>query len=503
MNVIGKLPFVIATRFSQQIRNMSLVRSLAFVNNQWVPASSGETFEVTNPANGQVLGQVPDMDVDDTEQAVNVAFEAFKTWEHTTAKERSVLLRKWYNLLEDNKDEIAQIMTAESGKPLSEAAGEVAYANGFIDWFSEEARRIPGEIVASPTQTKEMMMIRRPIGVAALITPWNFPAAMITRKAGAALAAGCTCVIKPAEDTPLTALAMADLAAKAGIPKGVINVVTCSRKKAAEVGRVLCTSPQVAGLSFTGSTNVGKLLYEQCASTVKRVSLELGGNAPFIVFESADLEAAVKGAIACKFRNCGQTCVSANRLFVQESIFNQFVAKLEEAVKGLKVGDGAAAGVTQGPLINDAQATKVKQLVEDAVKKGAKVHLGGKPASEMGARYFQPTIISDVDHSMRVYNEEIFGPVAVCIPFKSEEEVLAIANSTRSGLAGYFYSNNLSQIWRVAKRLEVGMVGINEGLLSAPEAAFGGIKESGIGREGSHYGIEEYSYIKYLCFGHD
>ncbi|CAB3361473.1 Hypothetical predicted protein [Cloeon dipterum] len=306
MNVIGKLPFVIATRLSQQIRNMSLVRSLAFVNNQWVPASSGETFEVTNPANGQVLGQVPDMDVDDTEQAVNVAFEAFKTWEHTTAKERSVLLRKWYNLLEDNKDEIARIMTAESGKPLSEAAGEVAYANGFIDWFSEEARRIPGEIVASPTQTKEMMMIRRPIGVAALITPWNFPAAMITRKAGAALAAGCTCVIKPAEDTPLTALAMADLAAKAGIPKGVINVVTCSRKKAAEVGRVLCTSPQVAGLSFTGSTNVGKLLYEQCASTVKRVSLELGGNAPYIVFESADLEAAVKGTIACKFRNCGQ-----------------------------------------------------------------------------------------------------------------------------------------------------------------------------------------------------
>ncbi|CAB3361470.1 Hypothetical predicted protein [Cloeon dipterum] len=485
MNVIGKLPFVIATRLSQQIRNMSLVRSLAFVNNQWVPASSGETFEVTNPANGQVLGQVPDMDVDDTEQAVNVAFEAFKTWEHTTAKERSVLLRKWYNLLEDNKDEIARIMTAESGKPLSEAAGEVAYANGFIDWFSEEARRIPGEIVASPTQTKEMMMIRRPIGVAALITPWNFPAAMITRKAGAALAAGCTCVIKPAEDTPLTALAMADLAAKAGIPKGVINVVTCSRKKAAEVGRVLCTSPQVAGLSFTGSTNVGKLLYEQCASTVKRVSLELGGNAPYIVFESADLEAAVKGTIACKFRNCGQTCVSANRLFIQESIFDQFVAKLEEAVKGLKVGDGAAAGVTQGPLINDAQATKVKQLVEDAVKKGAKVHLG------------------DVDHSMRVFNEEIFGPVAVCIPFKNEEEVLAIANSTRSGLAGYFYSNNLSQIWRVAKRLEVGMVGINEGLLSAPEAAFGGIKESGIGREGSHYGIEEYSYIKYLCFGHD
>ncbi|XP_059488416.1 succinate-semialdehyde dehydrogenase [NADP(+)] GabD [Neocloeon triangulifer] len=501
INIIGKRSFLLVSRYSQHVRKMSLVKNLAFVNNKWVAATSGKTFEVTNPANGSVLGQVPDMDTQDTEEAIQVAYDAFQSWEFTTAKERALHLRNWFNLLEENKEEIAKIMTAESGKPLAEAAGEVAYGNGFIEWYSEEARRIHGEVISSPIHSKEMMLIRKPIGVAALITPWNFPIAMITRKAGAALAAGCTCVVKPAEDTPLTALAIAALAEKAGIPKGVFNVVTCSRRNAADVGKLLCQSPLVAGLSFTGSTNIGKLLYEQCASTVKRLSLELGGNAPFIVFESADLDAAVKGTMACKFRNCGQTCVSANRLFIQESIFDQFVSKLEETMRGLKVGDGAQPGVTQGPLINDAQASKVNDLVQDAIKKGAKVHLGGKPALDKGPRFFEPTLLTDVDHSMRMYHEEIFGPVAVCIPFKTEEEVLAIANGTRSGLAGYFFSNDLPQVWRVAKRLETGMVGINEGIISTPEAAFGGIKESGIGREGSHYGIEEYSYIKYLCFG--
>ncbi|KAF4532905.1 hypothetical protein B566_EDAN001509 [Ephemera danica] len=483
-------------------RHMSLLRNQAFVDGKWVSAASGKMFDVTNPANGQTICQVPDMDASDTEIALKAAHTAFQTWEFTTAKERSILLRKWYNLLVENKDELAKIMTAESGKPIGEAATEVAYGNGFVEWFSEEARRIHGEVISSPFPTKEMLLIRRPIGVAALITPWNFPLAMITRKAGAALAAGCTCVVKPAEDTPLSALALAQLAEEAGIPRGVFNVVTSSRELTPQVGKLLCTSPLVAGISFTGSTNIGKLLYEQCAAGVKRLSLELGGNAPFIVFDSADIDKAVQGAMASKFRNCGQTCVSANRLFVHEKVFDSFVSRLSDAMKkDLILGDGATANVTQGPLINNTQAKKVDSLVQDAIKKGAKVHLGGKAAPDIGERYYEPTLLTNVNDTMQLYHEEIFGPVAVCIKFSTEAEVLTLANSSRSGLAGYFYSNDLAQIWRVAKRLETGMVGINEGIISCPEAAFGGIKESGIGREGSHYGIEEYTYIKYLCFG--
>lgn len=481
-------------------RNMSLVRDKAFVNGEWVTSKKGKKFDVVNPSDGSVIGQVPDMDVEDTNAAIQSAHDAFKPWASTTAKERSNLLRRWFNLLEDNKEELARIVSIEAGKPFKESLGEVFYGNSFIEWFSEEARRITGEIAASPAKSKEMLFIRQPIGVAALITPWNFPHAMITRKAGAALAAGCTCLIKPAEDTPLTALALAQLAHDAGIPKGVLNVITSSRENAAPMGKLLCESPLVRGLSFTGSTGVGKLLYQQCATGIKRVSLELGGNAPFIVFKSADLDKAVAGAMASKFRNCGQTCVSANRFLIDESIFDDFVEKLKKTMmKELK--QGKDENCNTGPLINISQLHRVDNIVQDAVKKGAKVLLGGGPAKDLGERWYQPTLITEVKPDMICYNEEIFGPVVACIKFKSEEEALKIANDTPVGLAGYFYSGDIAQCWRVGKALEVGMVGINEGMISCTEAAFGGVKESGIGREGSHHGIEEYTDVKYLCFG--
>ncbi|KAJ1525015.1 hypothetical protein ONE63_009863 [Megalurothrips usitatus] len=479
---------------------MSLIRDKAFVNGEWVPSQKGKSFDVVNPTDGSVIGQVPDMDVEDTNVAIQSAYDAFKPWASTTAKERSNLLRKWFNLLEENKEELARLVSIEAGKPYKESLGEVFYGNSFIEWFSEEARRITGEIAASPAKSKEMLFIRQPIGVAALITPWNFPHAMITRKAGAALAAGCTCVIKPAEDTPLTALAIAQLAHDAGIPKGVINVITSNRENAAPVGKLLCESPLVRGLSFTGSTAVGKILYRQCATGIKRVSLELGGNAPFIVFKSANLDQAVVGAMASKFRNCGQTCVSANRFLVEEAIFDEFVERLKNAMKNeLKQGTGESCNT--GPLINVSQLLRVDNIVQDAVKKGAKVHLGGSPAKDLGERWYQPTLLTNVQPNMLCYNEEIFGPVVSCIKFKSEEEALKIANDTPVGLAGYFFSGDISQCWRVGKALEVGMVGINEGMISCTEAAFGGVKESGIGREGSHHGIEEYTDVKYLCFG--
>ncbi|GLH11689.1 Probable methylmalonate-semialdehyde dehydrogenase [acylating], mitochondrial [Gryllus bimaculatus] len=485
---------------------MSPVRSIAsydkaFVNGEWVSAKSSKTFKVLNPYNGEVLSNVPDMDSIDVQDAIQAAKIAFEDWQFTTGKERSDLLRKWYNLLLKNQKEIASIITSEAGKPLQEALGEVAYGNSFIEWFSEEARRISGEVVSSPVKTKEMILVKQPIGVTALITPWNFPIAMITRKAGAALAAGCTCVIKPAEDTPLTALAVADLAHEAGIPKGVINVVTCDRGNAPAVGKVLCESPDVAGLSFTGSTEVGKLLYQQCASGVKRVGLELGGNAPFIVFSSADVDKAVEGAMASKFRNCGQTCVSANRFLIQDTIFDSFLEKIKSKMQLLVLGSGADSKTNLGPLINETQAKKVDDIVQDAVQKGAKLLYGGKIASHIGERFFEPTLITNVTPEMKCYTEEIFGPVVVCVKFNSEADAIEIANNTRRGLAGYFYSNDLAQVWRVAKHLEVGMVGINEGIISSAEAAFGGIKESGIGREGSHHGIEEFTYVKYMCFG--
>ncbi|XP_037027790.1 succinate-semialdehyde dehydrogenase [NADP(+)] GabD isoform X2 [Bradysia coprophila] len=482
---------------------MHLLLNKTLVNGDWISASSKKELAVLNPVNGSVVGNVPDMDASDTQKAIDSASKAFysKEWYGLTAKDRSSLLKKWFNLLEVNKQEIANIMTAESGKPITESLGEIAYGNSFVEWFAEEARRIYGEIVPSPHPQKQIYITREPIGVAALITPWNFPHAMITRKAAAALAAGCTVVIKPAEDTPLTCLALAKLAEEAGFPKGVVNVITCSRSNAPSVGDLLCKSPLVAGISFTGSTEVGRLLYEKCASGIKRVGLELGGNAPFIVFESADLTKALNGALASKFRNCGQTCISSNRFLVHESLVDEFVARLTAAVNGLVIGDGKESNVQIGPLVNDAQLKKVSAIVADGVSKGAKVIVGGKALPDKGQLYYAPTIMTNIQPNMRLYTEEIFGPVVSIITFKTEDEALRIANDTRRGLAGYFFSENISQVFRVARRLEVGMIGINDGAISAAEAAFGGVKESGIGREGSKHGIDDYVEMKYLCLG--
>lgn len=512
-NVHGTNPFVMKPfavhsflLFGRHVRTMSSrqyasVIDKAFINGQWVSAASGKTFQVVDPATCQPISSVPDMNIDDVKLAVASADKAFQSWKHTTAKERSQLLRKWYELLVEHQQSLAEILTLEAGKPLSESLGEVGYGNAFVEWFAEEAKRTYGEVVPSPVKSRELIVLRQPIGPVGLITPWNFPHAMITRKAAAAIAAGCTCVIKPAEDTPFTALALAELAAKAGLPKGVINVVTSSRANAGPIGKYLCESPQIAGISFTGSTAVGKLLYEQCAEGVKRLGLELGGNAPFIVFAGANLEKAADGALASKFRNCGQTCISANRFLIQDTVFDEFVAKLRQRIEKLVMGDGKTAGCTMGPLINMDQVKKVEQIVEDAVAKGAKVVVGGKRALELGERFFHPTLLTGIKENMRCYKEEIFGPVAVCIPFSSEEECVKVANSTERGLAGYFYTGDIAQAWRVAKELEVGMVGVNEGLISHAETPFGGIKESGIGREGSKHGMDEYTYIKYVCFG--
>lgn len=485
------------------LRNMHLQQNQAFINGRWVGARGGQTFDVTNPANERVIGTVPDMDVNDANEAIDAAYGAFydKGWHNSTAKERSALLKKWFQLMEENRQEIAQIMTAESGKPIPESMGEITYGNSFVEWFAEEARRIYGEIVPAPQANRQIMLTKQPVGVAALITPWNFPHAMITRKAAAAIAAGCTVVIKPAEDTPLTALALTKLAEEAGFPKGVVNVVTSSRKNAASIGELLCTSDKVAAISFTGSTEVGKLLYKQCANGIKRIGLELGGNAPFIVFKSADLDKAVTGAMNSKFRNCGQTCISANRFLIQDEIHDEFISRLTDKLKALKIGDGSQDGVQIGPLINHAQMNKVQHFVEDARQKGAKIMYGGKPLSQHGSLFFEPTIVSHLRDDMLLYNEEVFGPVVSVIRFKTEEEALKIANGTQRGLAGYFYSTDLNQVFRVSRLLETGMIGVNEGLISTTEAAFGGIKESGIGREGSKYGIDEYVYIKYLCYG--
>ncbi|XP_053699274.1 succinate-semialdehyde dehydrogenase [NADP(+)] GabD [Sabethes cyaneus] len=484
-------------------RSLHLQQNQAFVNGKWIGAACGQTFEVTNPANEKVLGAVPDMDVNDVNIAIDSAYEAFysKDWHASTAKERAALLKKWFQLLEANRQEIARIMTSESGKPIAESLGEITYGNSFVEWFAEEARRVYGEIVPTPQANRQMMLVKQPVGVAGLITPWNFPHAMITRKAAAAIAAGCTVVIKPAEDTPLTALALTKLAEEAGFPKGVFNVVTSSRKNASSIGELLCKSDKVAAISFTGSTEVGKLLYKQCANGIKRIGLELGGNAPYIVFDSANLNKAVDGAMNSKFRNCGQTCISANRFLIQDGIYDQFITRLIERVKELKIGDGSQDGTQIGPLINRSQLTKVSQIVENAKQKGAEIVYGGHPLPKHGSLFFEPTIVTGLRDDMRLYNEEVFGPVISIIRFKTEDEALKIANGTRRGLAGYFYSNDLNQVFRVSKLLETGMIGINEGLISSTEAAFGGIKESGIGREGSKYGIDEYVYVKYLCYG--
>ncbi|MFM5200155.1 NAD-dependent succinate-semialdehyde dehydrogenase [Aeromonas caviae] len=477
---------------------LSLIKSLAYVDGRWCESLGGRRFEVLNPATGQVITQVPDMDGEDTRLAIAAAHAAQPAWAALTAKERSSKLYAWFERIMANQEELARIMTCEQGKPLAEAKGEVAYGASFIQWFAEEGKRAYGRTIPGFSADRRLATIKQPVGVVAAITPWNFPIAMITRKAGPALAAGCTIVIKPAAETPLCALALAVLAEQAGIPAGVINIVTSHQASA--VGNELCSNPVVRKLSFTGSTRIGKLLMRQCADTMKRLSLELGGNAPFIVFDDADLDAAVAGALASKYRNAGQTCVCANRILVQASVYDAFAEKLAAAVKAFKVGDGMDEGVQIGPLINPAAASKVAELVQQSVAAGARVLVGGD-AHPAGPLFYHPTILTGVTRGNPILDEEIFGPVAPLVRFETEEEAIALANDTPYGLAAYFYGRDIARVWRVAEGLEYGMVGINEGIISTELAPFGGIKESGLGREGAAEGLEEYLETKYLCFG--
>jgi succinate-semialdehyde dehydrogenase/glutarate-semialdehyde dehydrogenase len=477
------------------LKDAKLFREQCYVDGQWV--GSQKTQSVVNPATGGILGTVPDLGAAETKRAIEAAERALPAWRARTAKERAVILRKWFDLMMAAQDDLGQILTAEQGKPLAEARGEIAYGASFIEWFAEEGKRTYGDTIPSPWADKRIVVLKQPVGVCALITPWNFPNAMITRKAGPALAAGCTVVIKPASQTPFSALAMAELGERAGIPKGVLNVITGSAKA---IGGELCANPIVRKLSFTGSTSTGSLLMKQCADTVKKLSLELGGNAPFIVFDDADLDAAVEGAIASKYRNAGQTCVCANRLYVQDSVYDTFAAKLADKVKAFKVGPGTEPGVLIGPLINKEGLEKVEQHVADALAKGAKVSVGGKPHA-LGGLFFQPTVLTGVTPDMLVSHEETFGPVAPLIRFKTEDEAIRLANASEFGLAGYFYSRDLGRVWRVAERMEVGMVGVNAGIISTEVAPFGGVKSSGLGREGSKYGIEEYLEVKYVLMG--
>ncbi|XP_034029817.1 succinate-semialdehyde dehydrogenase, mitochondrial-like [Thalassophryne amazonica] len=483
-------------RYSLNI-SAQLLRTQCFVGGRWVSAAS--VFPVLDPATGQEIAQVSDCGPNEAKQAVDAAVQAFSSWKHSTAKERSSLLRKWFDLMILHKEDLAKLITFECGKPMRESLGEVMYSASFLDWFSEEARRIYGDIVPSPTKDRKILLLKQPVGVVSVITPWNFPSAMITRKVGAALATGCTVVVKPAEDTPLSALALAELAQQAGIPAGVFNVVPCSRERTPSVGSVLCTDPLVDKISFTGSTATGKLLLKLAADTVKRVSMELGGHAPFIVFNSADVDMAVGGAMASKFRNSGQTCVCSNRFLVQSEIYDVFMERLARAMdKELRLGHGSKPETTQGPLINARAAEKVAHQISDAVSRGAKVLKGGK---RVGGSFVEPTLLADVTTDMLCTQQETFGPLLPVIRFDTEEEALAIANSSNTGLAGYFYSQDVSQIWRVSEALEVGIVGVNEGIPSTPEATFGGVKQSGLGREGSKYGVDEYLEVKYMCFG--
>ncbi|MCP1335838.1 NADP-dependent succinate-semialdehyde dehydrogenase [Futiania mangrovi] len=480
-----------------KLNDPKLLRQQCYINGKWVDADSGKTFEVTNPATGEVIATVPDMGVDETRRAIAAADAAWGAWRAKTAKERAVVLRRWFDLMMANQDDLAAIMTAEQGKPLAEAKGEVAYAASFIEWFGEEGKRVYGDTIPGHQADKRIVVIKQPIGVCAAITPWNFPAAMITRKAGPALAAGCPMVLKPASATPLSALALAELAERAGVPAGIFSVVTGSARK---IGAEMTGNPTVRKLTFTGSTEIGKVLMEQCAATVKKVSMELGGNAPFIVFDDADLDAAVEGAIASKYRNMGQTCVCANRIYVQAGVYDAFAEKLSAAVKKLKVGSGFEEGVTQGPLIDMAAVEKVEEHIADATSKGAKIVLGGK-RSDLGHSFFEPTVLTGVTQDMKVAREETFGPVAPLFRFETDEEVIGLANDTEFGLAAYFYARDIGRVWRVAEGVEYGIVGINTGIISTEVAPFGGVKESGVGREGSHYGIEDYLEVKYLCMG--
>ena len=480
-----------------QLNDSTLFRQQAYIDGAWVDADSGQTIAVNNPASGEILGTVPKLGGAETRRAIEAANRALPAWRALTAKERAQKLRRWFELLMENQDDLARLMTLEQGKPLAEAKGEIAYAASFIEWFAEEAKRVYGDTIPGHQADKRLIVIKQPIGVTAAITPWNFPAAMITRKAGPALAAGCTMVVKPASQTPFSALALVALAERAGIPAGVLSVVTGS---ASEIGDELTGNPIVRKLSFTGSTEIGRQLMAQCAPDIKKLSLELGGNAPFIVFDDADLDKAVDGAMASKYRNAGQTCVCANRIYVQDGVYDAFVAKLKAAVSTLKVGNGLEAGVTTGPLIDDKAVAKVREHIDDALGQGAEVVLGGQ-SHALGGSFFEPTILVNVPRSARVSREETFGPLAPLFRFKDEDEVIAMANDTEFGLASYFYARDLSRVFRVAEALEYGMVGINTGIISNEVAPFGGVKASGLGREGSKYGIEEYLELKYLCLG--
>lgn len=476
-----------------QLKDTSLFRQQAYVDGKWLDADSGKTIEVTNPATGEVIGTVPKMGAAETKRAIEAANKALPAWRAKTAKERSVIIRRWFDLLIQHQDDLALILTTEQGKPLAEAKGEIVYGASYLDWFAEEAKRVYGDVIPGHMTDKRVVVIKQPIGVTAAITPWNFPNAMITRKAAPALAAGCTMVIKPASATPFSAFALVELAERAGIPAGVLSVVTGS---AGEIGDELTSNPIIRKLSFTGSTEIGRDLMAQCAKDIKKVSLELGGNAPFIVFDDADLDAAVEGAMISKYRNSGQTCVCANRLYVQDSVYDAFIEKFKAAVAKLKIGNGVESGITTGPMIDGKAVEKVQEHIEDAVSKGAKVVAGGKA---MGGNFFEPTILANVPTSAKVSKEETFGPLAPVFRFKTEEEVIQYANDTEFGLASYFYAKDMARVIRVSEALEYGMVAVNTGLLSNEMAPFGGVKASGLGREGSKYGIEDYLEIKYLC----
>jgi len=482
------------------MNKLQLVQSLAYINGQWIAAQRGGVMKVVNPTNGDIITSVPDMTAEDAEAAVLAANNALITWRKTTGKQRSILLRTWFDLIVKNADALAKLLTTEQGKPYQEAYGEVMYGASFVEWFAEEAKRTYGDNIPAPMPGNRYMTIKQPVGVVTAITPWNFPIAMITRKVAPALAAGCTVIVKPSEDTPLCALAMAKLAEQAGIPNGVINVVTTTQP--AVVGEVLCTHPLVRKVSFTGSTAVGKHILAQAAGTVKKVSMELGGNAPFIVFDDADIDKAVQGALVSKYRNAGQTCVCTNRLYLHDAIYDQFMAKFTTAVSALRLGCGLEDGTDIGPLINKKAIDKVSSIVAHALTQGAELHLGGHVAS-LGELYYQPTILTNVTEAMDIAHQELFGPITPVFRFTDEADVIARANNTPYGLAAYFYSRDNSRIWRVAEALEYGIVGINEGIISTEVAPFGGIKESGNGREGSKYGIEDYLEIKYLCLGID
>ena len=484
------------TNLSIMLKNKNLLKTQAYINGAWIDAESGKSFEVINPSSGEIIVNVPDLDVNDARVAIDAAHQAFPIWSKKTAKERSIILNKFCKLMLENADDLAAILTAEMGKPLAEAKGEITYGASFIEWFAEEGKRVYGETIPGHQEDKRIIVLKQPVGVVAAITPWNFPNAMITRKLGPALAAGCCFVAKAPEDTPLSALALCDLAEKAGIPKGVFSVLTTSDP--VEIGKELCSNDKIRKLTFTGSTEVGKKLLRQGADQVLKMSMELGGNAPFIVFDDADIDKAVEGAMISKFRNNGQTCVCANRIYVQDGVYDIFAERLKEAVSKMVVGDGFSTSSTLGPLITNDALKKVEEHIKDAVGKGAKAQCGGKRHS-IGGTFFEPTVLTNVDKSMLIAEEETFGPVAPLFRFKDEDDVIEQANNTIFGLASYFYASDLKRVWKVAEALEYGMVGINTGLISTEVAPFGGVKQSGLGREGSHHGIDEYLELKYLC----